>query len=78
MLATSQPFRLKAYNGHHPCLEVKVSEVDAVGIFSIHPTWAIEGAFLVLPHVEGHEALDYLCLFNLHVCQFMLMVNKVR
>ena len=63
---------MKAYNGCRPCLEVKVSEVDVVGIFSIHPTGAIESALSVLAHVEGHEALDDLCLFNLCVHRFML------
>ena len=49
-----------------------MSEVDVVGIFSIHPTGAIESAFLVLTHVEGCEALDDLRLFNLHIHQLML------
>ena len=63
---------MKAYNGRGPCLEVKVSEVDVVGVFSIHPTGAVKSAFSILAHVEGHEALDDLRLFNLHVCWFML------
>ena len=63
---------MKAYNGRCPCLEVKVSEVDVVGIFSIHPTGAIESALSVLAHVEGREALDDLHLFNLSIRWFML------
>ena len=56
---------------------MKVSEVDVVGVFSIHPTWAAEGAFSVLAHVESGEVLDDLHLFNLCVCRFMLFITKL-
>ena len=56
---------------------MKVSEVDVVGVFGIHPTWAAEGAFSVLAHVESGEVLDDLRLFDLCVRRFMLFITKL-
>ena len=55
---------------------MKVSEVDMVGVFSIHPTWAAEVAFSVLAHVESGEVLDDLRLFDLCIHWFMLFITK--